>query len=55
MQQLINLFYIQPEVDIISLKNLGRKVSIIDINLNHENELDEVINIINNSKTRNKV
>ena len=54
-KRLINLFYIQPEVDIISLKNLGRKVSIIDINSDHENELDEVINIVNNSKTRNKV
>ena len=54
-KQLTNLFYIQPEVDIISLKNLGRKVSIIDINSDHENELDEVINIVNNSKTRNKV
>ena len=39
-KQLINLSYLQPEVDIISLKNSGRKVSVIDINTNYETELE---------------
>ncbi len=52
-KQLINLSYLQPEVDIISLKNSGRKVSVIDINTNYETELEKVIKIVKDFKYDN--
>ena len=52
-KQLINLSYLQPEVDIISLKNSGRKVSVIDINTNYETELEKVIKIVKDFKYNN--
>jgi hypothetical protein len=53
-KNITNLFYLQAEIDIISLKNLGRKVSVIDINNDHENELEKVIKVLNNSKSKIK-
>tara|TARA_Y100001960_G_scaffold333684_1_gene440228 strand:+ start:2142 stop:3806 length:1665 start_codon:yes stop_codon:yes gene_type:complete len=47
-KQLNNLFYVQPEIDILSLKKLGRRASVIDINTDYENELDKIIKIVKN-------